>query len=331
MARKMREPKYKCQYCERPLDNLTTKTSHELACPKNPKNIKVESKERPPGSESNNSAGQTALVPKPETKGGKKSPPKKKPPQNELQEEDELLRQYPTIANLRKEVEQLKLIPGVLKANQEATQGQIGQLGDAIGKLNVVMAGIANRMTNSPQVEKVNQEKVPLSQGSNQADEALAASLAADKEKIGQTPGEEGTDPGGKMEKLRKEAEEKKLAGSGQPGQVQTGGVDLSLGAMGDMPEGLQKIMPYILLADKLGFLNKLKGAQPEQVQTPDDMKMIERVYANMTSVFNGALKLTQGFRVDARKEVMGEIIGSYNLTPKVPPAKEETKQEGQE
>lgn len=68
MPRKKREPQYRCQYCERPLDNLTTQTSHELACPKNPKNIKIETQEIPPDSQSSNLTGQIAIVPKPKSK-----------------------------------------------------------------------------------------------------------------------------------------------------------------------------------------------------------------------------------------------------------------------
>lgn len=320
MPRQKREPKYKCQYCKRPLDNSTTKTSHELACPENPKNIKVETQETPPESQSKNLTDQIAIVPQTQSKPqrAKKTTSKKQPIRKGLEEEDELLRQYPTISKLMEDVEGLKVIPQVV----EATQVQIAQLGDAVGKLNVVMAGIANRMSNPSETERGNQKRGNPVQGNNQADEALAASLAADKEKTEYTPEEKKTNPASKMEKLRKEGAE-----SDQGGQAEAGGIDPSVAALADpnMPAGMQKIMPYIMLAERLGLLNKLKGSQPEPVQTPDDMKMIERVYANMTSVFNGALKLTQGFRVDARKEVMGEIMSTYDLTPKLPTRKEGT------
>ncbi len=308
MTRQKREPKYKCQYCERPLDNSTTKTSHELACPKNPKNIKIET-------------NQTAVVPKTESKETKKAPPKKQPIQKELEKDDGILRQLPTINKLMKDVEQLKVIPQVVKA----TQLQIAQLGDAVGKLNIVMTGIANRISNPSEAPKANPEKVQLSQGNNQADDALAASLAADKDKIGDTSEEKGTDATSKMEELKEQAKQKGISESGQAGQVKTGGIDPSLATMEDMPEGMQKIMLYATLAEKfLPLINSFRGVQPQSVQTPDDYKTIERVYANMTSVFSNALKLTQGFRQESRKEVLGEIMNTYNLTPKVAPAKEE-------
>ncbi len=306
MVRQKREPKYKCQYCERPLDNSTTKTSHELACPKNPKNIKIESKETPPGSQS---------------KGGKKTTSGKQSTakQTELEKDDKILQQLPTISKLMEDVEGLKVIPGAIEANQL----QIGQLADAIEKQNVLMVGIANKIANPSQVPKANTGKVQLSQVNNQADEALAASLAADKEKIGGSSEEKETDAVSKMQKLKREAEEKKVPGSGQAGQVETGGIDPS---MADMPEGIQKIMLYATLAEKfLPLINNFRGVQPQAVQTPDDYKTIERVYANMTSVFSNALKLTQGFRQEARKEVLGELMNTYDLNLKVAPAKEET------
>ncbi|HEB13397.1 MAG TPA: hypothetical protein ENI13_00270 [candidate division CPR3 bacterium] len=314
MARQKREPKYKCQYCERPLDNSTTKTSHELACPKNPKNIKIESKETPPGSQS---------------KGGKKTTSGKQSTakQTELEKDDKILQQLPTISKLMEDVEGLKVIPGAIEANQL----QIGQLADAIEKQNVLMVGIANKIANPSQVPKANTGKVQLSQVNNQADEALAASLAADKGKIGGSSEEKETDAVSKMEKLKREAEEKKVPGSGQTGQVETGGVDPSLAALADpnMPEGIQKILLYATVAEKfLPLINSFRGGQPQPAQTPDDFKMLERVYSNMTSVFSNALKLTQGFRQEARKEVLEEITDGYKLIPKREPPKEETERE---
>ncbi len=68
MPRQKREPKYKCQYCGRGLDNSTTKNSHELACPENPKNIKIKTEETHSDSQSSNLTGQIAIVPEPESK-----------------------------------------------------------------------------------------------------------------------------------------------------------------------------------------------------------------------------------------------------------------------
>ena len=309
MPRKTREPKYKCQYCKRPLDNPTTKTSHELACPENPKNIKIET-------------NQPAIIPKTKSKpqGGKKTSPGKQPIRKELEleKDDQLLRQYPTIDKLVKDVEALKVIPQAIQANQV----QIAQLGDTIGKLNVLMAGIANRMSNPSETQRGNPEKVQPPQGNNQADEALQASLAADKEKTGYTPEEKGTDSGGKMEKLRKETEEKEVAGSGQAGQVETGGVDPSLAALANpnMPEGLQKLITYLMVAEKaLPLINSLRGVQPQPAQAPEDLKAFEKVFVNAQSFFNLALKMTDTVNREAEKRAYQRIEENFTLTPKLP------------
>ncbi|GAI81288.1 unnamed protein product [marine sediment metagenome] len=120
MPRKKRESKYKCQYCGRLLDNLTTKNSHELACLKNPKNIKIETQETDSEPQSSNLIGQIATVPKTQSKrqGGKKITTGKQTIGKGLEKEDQALRQYPTIDKLVKDIEELKVIPQVIQTNQ---------------------------------------------------------------------------------------------------------------------------------------------------------------------------------------------------------------------
>ena len=310
MPEKTKEPKYKCDICGRPLLNPMTKVKHEKKCAREHNlNYPLEDKKITPQIETD---GASDSVPKKNIKV--KTP--KKVTKDEVQEANELLKQYPVIADLRKDVEALKGLPT-----------KIDGLYNGIDELKVYISNLTTRtqQNNTPPPET--KEEITMPKNPQVSDALRATTNLMKKEKSMDDKGEASPPPNtSKIDELRKQTDVNQ--GDGKSQQVNIGTPNPVAGAPPDisgMPDWVQKAMAFGAVANQfLPLLQTLKGGTETQpAQTPDDIRMLERIYANMTNVFTGALKLTQGFRQEARKEIMDELKGNYEFIPRGSPPKE--------
>lgn len=299
-----KEGKYPCQYCGKPCQNPQARSMHEKACPQNPdkaSKTEVEKEEI----EVKNSPSEEIT----EKKESQPSPEAAE----KLSKEDEFLKQYPIIRRLIEENE-------IMKRSLLDIDAQGKAIGELTLKMNAVLDNIdkiAQLAAQSPETASLPPEEKPKRTPPVDIDGALKASYEADKEnKLGVDP----SLTAGKMDELRKEAggeETKQPVGKDGSGVEQDSAL-AGVGQPGMMPEGMQKVMAYATMAKEfLPLLQALKGQPIEQAQTPDDMKALDRTFANMSQLFTLALKMTDNVTREARKRVIDEITSTYSLVPK--------------
>lgn len=301
-----KEGKYPCQYCNKPCRNPQSREMHEKACPKNPDRHIAKTG----GEEGTNVEFEAETSPKLETeKEIPKEPEFSEEQKREIAEEDEALRKFPTI---------LKLIQqgGKIEAVIAHQRGQEEQIANLSKKLDLMTEAIKSAMSQPQTKAPVTQVGTPKTGADVGA--ALDAGLKADK---GQSPGSSDLTQT-KMDQLKREAEAQSTevqTGQTQPGQAQPDAATLAaMQQAGNVPEWMQKAMLLGTLSQQfLPLLNALKGQPMEAAQTPDDMKALDRTFANMSSLFTLALKMTDNVTREARKRVMDELKDTYNFVPK--------------
>lgn len=291
--------KYPCKYCTKPCLNPQSREMHERACPQNP-DRHISEKGKKDGTEVLFPRGNSYPSSEEQSEEANVSEEKTE----EIEDADQTLKKLPTISSLVEDVTSQRKSIIVLNA-------KLATILTTLGKLNNYLS----QNQGNPSSPPPETESKPKPRGIN-VQAALDASLAADKGVRSDQP-EASTS---KMEELRREAQDQnteQIAKQDGSGTEQERAL-AAMGQSGLVPEGMQKVMAYATMAKEfLPILQALKGQPLEQAQTPDDMKALDRTFANMSQLFTLALKMTDNVTREARKRVIDEITSTYSLVPR--------------